>query len=96
MLALNILGATNRARPADLRPDFPETCRAARHAALLWFQSDTGMILSQFRDVRFWEHSERHDYSGVEKHLREAAFRKAFAEQVGQVIVERHYETTIT
>lgn len=92
MHAPNPQGAASCVRSKYLRPEHPEAIRAARHAALIWFQSETGMTLSQFRDVRCWEHCERYQGSVVERHLRESAFRKAYAEQVGQIIVDR-YET---
>lgn len=94
MYAPNIQGAATSARPNYLRPQFPEAIRAARHAALIWFQSETGMTLSQFRDVRCWEHCQRHNDSAIQRHLRESAFRSAYAEQVGQLIVERNDETS--
>ena len=94
MHAPNLQGAATRARPNYLRPQFPEAVRAARHAAMVWFQSETGMTLSQFREVRCWEHCQRHHESAIQRHLRESAFRRTYAEQVGQIIVERHDETT--
>jgi len=92
MHAPNTQGAAPRVRPNFLRSDYPETIRSARHAASIWFQSKTGLTLSQFRNVRCAEHCERHQDSGIERHLRESAFCKAYAEQVGQIIVDR-YET---
>jgi len=68
--------------------EFPSTARAARHAARLWFQTETELTAAQFRDERFREHCAGRKDSQVEYRIRRAAFHRAFAEAIGHIVVE--------
>lgn len=68
---------------------FPSTARAARQAARGWFQADTDLSAMEFRDLKFREHcQEKANDSGVERHARLQTFRRAFAEALGEILVE--------
>lgn len=67
---------------------FPSTARAGRHAARLWFQSDTKLTAAQFRDLSFRDHCGDRVDTPAERKVRLHTFRLAFAEAVGNIVVE--------
>lgn len=68
--------------------EYPSTERAARLAAREWFQSSTRLSAAQFRDMKLSEYSTRQDDSAVEYLVRQDAFRRAFAAEVGKILVD--------
>ncbi|WYX07978.1 hypothetical protein WJ978_18250 [Achromobacter xylosoxidans] len=68
--------------------EYPSTERAARVAAREWFQSTTRLTAAQFRDMKLSEHSSRHDDAAVEYLVRQDTFRRAFAAEVGKILVD--------
>ena len=75
---------------------FPDAERAARHAVHIWFSGKLDESLIEFRDVRCREHCARHEDGALRHHMRMTAFERAFAEEVGRIIVERRHVWPIT
>jgi len=67
---------------------FPSTARVARHAARLWFQIGHGLSAAQFRDQHFRAHCRNKRDSILDRTARRIAFRRAFAQEVGKIVVE--------
>lgn len=68
--------------------EYPSTERAARLAAREWFQSTTRLTAAQFRDMRLSEHCRQWDDTAMEYLVRQDAFRRAFASEVGKIQVD--------
>lgn len=84
--------------PTAVRVDasFPDAERAARHAVHIWFSGKLDESLIEFRDVRCREHCARYEDGALRQHMRMTAFERAFAEEVGRIIVERRHVWPIT
>lgn len=74
----------NHANPFD----YPSTARAGRHAARLWFQSDSPLPAARFRDQQFEKHCEGRTDSLLDRRIRRDTFRQAFALAIGHIVVE--------
>ena len=88
--------AHDAASPTREEPRFPDAERAARHAVQIWFSGKVETSLIDFRNERCREHCERHDDGALRHHMRMTAFERAYAEEVGRIIVERRYVRPIT
>ncbi|AYD66042.1 hypothetical protein DVB37_20530 [Achromobacter sp. B7] len=76
------------ARSAAASFEFPSTARAARHAARTWFESAPNLPPAQYRDQQFRAHCADKTDSPLERRVRRAAFKQAFAEAMGHIVVE--------
>jgi len=68
--------------------EFPSTARAARHAARTWFEAPPEMSPAQYRDQQYIEHCRGKADSPLERRIRRDAFKQAFAEAMGHIVVE--------
>ena len=68
--------------------EFSSTVRAARHAARTWFDTAPNLAPAQYRDQQFREHCKDKPGSALERRARQAAFKQAFAEAMGHIVVE--------
>ncbi|WP_191578518.1 hypothetical protein [Achromobacter insolitus] len=68
--------------------EFPSTARDARQAARTWFEAAPEMPPAQYRDQRFIEHCKGKADSPLERRIRRDAFKQAFAEAMGHIVVE--------
>ncbi|SEK05134.1 hypothetical protein [Achromobacter sp. NFACC18-2] len=68
--------------------EYPSTARAARHAARTWFEAAPGVAPAQYRDQQFMAHCEGKRDSALERKIRRHAFRQAYAEAIGHIVVE--------
>ncbi|MPS79660.1 MAG: hypothetical protein E2591_16450 [Achromobacter sp.] len=76
------------AYPTAAAFEFPSTARAARHAARTWFETAPTLTPAQFRDQQFRDHCKNKPDSALERRIRRAAFKQAFAEAMGHIVVE--------
>lgn len=84
----SLLAGTHASRCIDAAFEFPSSARAGRHAARLWFEVDTPLSLSEFGAQLFLEHCRGITDSPRDRATRRSAFRQAFVETVGQIVVE--------
>lgn len=68
--------------------EFPSTARAGRHAARTWFETAPDMPPAEYRDRQFHDHCKGKPDTAIERRVRRAAFKQAFAEALGHIIVE--------
>lgn len=68
--------------------EFPSTARDARHAARTWFEAAPDMTPAQYRDQQFIAHCKGKPDSALERRIRRGAFKQAFAEAMGHIVVE--------
>lgn len=68
--------------------EFPSTARAARHAARTWFETAPDMTPAQYRDQQFVAHCKGKPDSALERRIRRDAFKQAYAEAMGHIVVE--------
>ena len=67
---------------------YPTTACATWHAAQLWFQSDTALPAAHFRNQQFQMHCAGRKDSTFERQVRRDTFCQAFAEAIGNIVVE--------
>lgn len=72
----------------DAAYEYPSTARAARHAARTWFETASDIASAQYRDQQFIAHCEGKPDSTLERKIRRHAFRQAYAEAIGHIVVE--------
>lgn len=72
----------------DAAYEFPSTARAARQAARTWFETAPDIAPAQYRDQQFIAHCEGKPDSALERKIRRHAFRQAYAEAIGHIVVE--------
>lgn len=68
--------------------EFPSTARAARHAARTWFETAPDLSPAKYRDQQFRDHCKDKPDSALERRIRRDAFKQAFAEAIGHIVVE--------
>lgn len=68
--------------------EFPSTARDARHAARTWFEAAPDISPAKYRDQKFIEHCKGKADSPLERRIRQDAFKQAFAEAMGHIVVE--------
>ncbi|MNL30644.1 hypothetical protein D3C87_1523920 [compost metagenome] len=79
---------SSAAYPSGAAFEFPSTARAARHAARTWFETAPDVPPAQYRDQQFRLHCQDKPDSPLERRIRRSAFRQAFAEAMGHIVVE--------
>lgn len=79
---------SSAAYPSAAAFEFPSTARAARHAARTWFEAAPGVPPAEYRDQQFRLHCRGKPDSPIERRIRRDAFKQAYAEAVGHIVVE--------
>ncbi|MFY2007033.1 hypothetical protein ACOTCS_24725 [Achromobacter xylosoxidans] len=87
---MTITHRSGRLTPGRHEPrfEYPSTARAARQAARAWFEAAPDASPARFRDLKFIEHCKGKFDTSLERRIRQDAFKQAFAEAIGHIVVE--------